>query len=217
MAQTQAAGRRRGSGAEVPHREISISAAIALAQASCRPPDRDRRKLEAGCRFAGTLRPGDTYWFPGNWFNPSYNGLARYTPCAVHPDVAHQHMHRVTVVWGPRLDTTSDIFGRDLIRYWIYDQATGNEGSVTFGAYGRVRVELDYQYWIPAPGTLDRAAEAALARNPKCECGTCRPDLAACHHPDCQCTSCQPGTWAPAPTAADPSAVSAAAVRRAGK
>ena len=64
-----------------------------------------------------------------------------------------------------------------------------------------VRVELDSPYWVPAPGTLDEAAEEALAHHPKCECDTCRPDLAAWHHADCQCTDCQPGMWAAAPAA----------------
>lgn len=64
-------------------------------------------------------------------------------------------MHHVIVVWGPRLDTTSDVLGRDLIRFLIWDPVTGNEGSATFGPGGVVRVELDSPYWVPAPGTLD--------------------------------------------------------------
>lgn len=180
----------RGS-AEQPPREISVSAAIALALASSRPQDGDRDRLSAGCRFAGTLRPGDAYWFSGHLFEPGYD------PCPDHPDLRHQHMHRVIVVWGPRLDTTSDVLGRELIRFWIWDPATGNEGSATFGPRGAVRVDLDDPYWTAARGTLDQAAEKELAHHAKCECGTCRPDLAARHHPDCQCTGCQPGKWAP--------------------
>jgi hypothetical protein len=49
----------------VPEREISTSAAIALAQASSHPEAADRERLTPGCRFAGTLRPGDAYWFKG--------------------------------------------------------------------------------------------------------------------------------------------------------
>lgn len=172
----------------VPEREISTSAAIALAQASSHPEAAaNRDQLTPGCRFAGTLRPGGTYWFNGRTLGD--DGKCCY-----------QQVHRVLVVWGPRLDTTSDIFGRDLIRFWIWDPATGNEGSATFGPRGQVLADLDgphRQYWIPAPGTLDPAAEAALPHHPKCECGTCRPDLAATHYPDCQCTTCQPGKWAP--------------------
>ena len=200
MAQTPATGRLRSGHARVPDREISTSAAIALAQAGVRSQDDDRDRLTAGCRFAGTLRPGDAYWFTGR----SIGDDGKYM---------FMQVHRVIVVWGPRLDTTSDIFGRDLIRFWIWDPATGSEGSVTFGPFGQVRVDLDSQYWVPAPGTLDPAAEAALPHHPKCECGPCRPDLTACHHPDCQCPACQPGTWAPAPETPDPAA---AAPRRSG-
>jgi hypothetical protein len=167
-------------------REISVSAAIALAQTSCRPRGEEPDTPTAGCRFAGTLRPGDTFWFPGQCYGSAED--------------LHERMHHVTVVWGPRLDTTSDIFGRDLIRYWIWDPVTGNEGSKTFGGpHAQVRVTLNGPYWIAAPGTLDPAAEKALPHHPACECATCRPDLEACHHPDCQCTTCQPGKWAPAP------------------
>lgn len=168
-----------------PEREITTTAAISLAQASSHPEPADRDRITPACRFAGTLRPGDTYWVRGK----SLGDDGKYT---------FMQMHRVVVVWGPRLDTTSDVFGRDLIRFWIWDPATGNEGSATFGPRGHVRVDLDSQYWVPAPGTLDTHAEAALPHHPKCECGTCRADLAATHHPDCQCVTCQPGKWAPA-------------------
>jgi hypothetical protein len=46
------------SATQTPKREISISAAIALAQASCRQQERDWDRLTAGCRFAGTHHPG---------------------------------------------------------------------------------------------------------------------------------------------------------------
>jgi hypothetical protein len=175
----------------VPQREISTSAAIALAQAAAHPVDADRDRLTPGCRFAGTLSPGDAYWFTGR----SLGDDGKYMIMEV---------HRVIVVWGPRLDTTSDIFGRDLIRFWIWDPATGKEGSATFGPRGVVRVDIDSQYWVPAPGTLDQAAAAALSHHPRCECGPCRPDLAVNHHPDCQCTACQPGTWVPEACGARP-------------
>jgi len=181
----------------VADREISISAAIALAQASSAPQADAQAAPTAGCRFAGTLRPGDAYWFPGRGYGPDED--------------RHELVHRVIVVWGPRLDTTSDVFGRDLIRYWIWDPATGNQGAVTFGGpHAQVRVALDGPYWVPAPGTLDPAAERALPHHPACECATCRPDLEACHHPDCQCTTCQPGKWAPEPGPEQPEQAAAA-------
>jgi hypothetical protein len=68
--------------------------------------------------------------------------------------------------------------------------------SLLVSQAARVRADLDSQYWVPAPGTLDPAAEAALPHHPKGERGTCRPDRAVDHHPDCQCTTCQPGEWA---------------------
>jgi hypothetical protein len=75
----------------VPEREISTSAAIALAQASSDPEAADRERLTPGCRFAGTLRPGDAYWFKGQTLGDD----GKY---------CYQQVHRVIVVWGPRLD-----------------------------------------------------------------------------------------------------------------
>ena len=190
MEHAPATGEQSSRQAEVPHREISVSAAIALAQAGCHPQGDDRDRLTAGCRFAGSLRPGDAYWFPGRTY-----GLG---------GDSHETVHHVIVVWvpGSTPHPTSSAG-----TYPVLDLGPGHRqrGIGDVRAARVVRVELDSPYWVPAPGTLDEAAEEALAHHPKCECDTCRPDLAAWHHADCQCTDCQPGMWAAAPAPSAPS------------
>jgi hypothetical protein len=117
-------------------REISISAAIALAQAAANPqPDPG---MAPGCVLAATLRPG------GVFYRPSGRSLGELDGFMI------TELLPVTVLRGPEPDFDSDVFGRELIKFWCRSDLTGREGRLSFGPGGVVRVEPDPPYFVIA-------------------------------------------------------------------
>jgi hypothetical protein len=112
-----------------PH---SIPAALALVQAAAHPqPDYG---IADGCIYIEGLRAGMTF--------------LRSSACVTEPAEVtearghHLQYHRpVTVLRDAEPDTTSDPFGRELVRFWCRDDLTGNEGWMSFGPGGAVRIE----------------------------------------------------------------------------
>lgn len=112
-----------------PH---SIAAALALVQASAAP--QPERGIADGCITIDKLHEGMTF-LQGSGFVEESGDV---TETRGH----YLQYHRpVTVLRDAEPDTTSDPFGRELVKFWCRDDLTGAEGWMSFGPGGAVRIE----------------------------------------------------------------------------
>jgi hypothetical protein len=119
-------------------RELSLSAELALLQEElhqARTGTQAADPITPGCRLAEELRSGDVFLVSGDIARDEAGRSIEVGGGMV------IEMHPVTVLAGPEQDLTSDVFGRELIRFRVRCNRFGHEGNLSFGPGGVVRTE----------------------------------------------------------------------------
>ena len=124
-------------------RELSPSAELALLQEElhqARTVAQVAEPVPSGCRLAEELLPGDVFLVSGEIARDEAGRSIEVDGGMV------IEMHPVTVLAGPEQDLTSDVFGRELIRFRVRCNRFGHEGNLSFGPGGIVRTEPTKHY-----------------------------------------------------------------------
>jgi hypothetical protein len=129
----------------------NIAAALALAQASSRPPE-PVRPLASGTAYAASLREGSQFYHTGRILGEDEFFMII-------------ELELVTVLRDDGIRDGLDVFGRDLRAFWCRRESTGGEGCCTFGPRGVVRTEPAPPYFVLSPHAEQARQDAAdLAR-----------------------------------------------------